>query len=236
MKKRIIGILVVALLAGLAFRLLWSGLWLERLRAFFRAPVQGKQWQCEVEKYRMLYKSDSIDLFFLGDSHMEQCEWQELLPEFRCANRGIGGETTSGLLLRLNSLPENGRKRTVFLQTGTNDLFSESSPEEISNRYEEILKWLISRDYNPVPSLVFPLRYQPELNKKGELLNSSIRSLAGKYHCRLININPMISENGQLSAGASSDGVHLNANGYAIWLKEISQILSARADPAAGYP
>ena len=197
----------------------------ERIISFFRNSGQGKYWNNEVDKFRNLYTSDSMDCIFLGDSQIEQCEWQELIPELRCINRGIGGESTSGLLLRLNCLPRNGRGKFVFLQTGTNDILGGKSVETVIQNYAGILDSLSARQYSVVPTLVFPLRYLPELNSQIRRLNDGIKKIAQQKNLTIIDINPSISDADKLSAAFSNDGVHLNADGYRIWLVEIKKHL-----------
>ena len=205
-------------------------LWIERLLLHVSAPVFGKVWQSEVQKFRQLYPLDSAQVFFLGDSHMEQCEWHEVLPEWNCANRGIGSETSEGLLSRLDCLPENGNNRTVFLQTGVNDLIAGKSAQEVLERYQKVLDRLSSAGYRVVPTLVFPVRYLSGVNDGVPFLNEGIRKLAASRGLRLIDLNPYLLEERKLRAEFSFDGVHLNADGYQLWLKEIRKHLAKPAD------
>ena len=229
--------LVVLLMTGfLLTAFLWylkSSLWLERLMAYGFSAPQGKNWQNETEKFRLLYPAGNMQLIFLGDSHMEQCEWQEVLPEYRCANRGIGGETTAGLLQRLLTLPEKGNGRVVILQSGINDLFAGESPEEIIKNYGLICDSLRGRGFRLMLTLVFPVRYLKEVNEQVPVLNKGIRTLAEERKLPVIFINPRISEGEKLSSAFTADGVHLNARGYALWLEEIRKKLPPASD--AGF-
>jgi lysophospholipase L1-like esterase len=219
---------LLLILATLLTAFLWylkTSLWLERLLAYGFAPPQGKSWAAEVEKFSRLYPSDGMQCIFLGDSHMEQCEWQELFPDYHCANRGIGGETTEGLLLRLHSLPLNGSGKTIFLQIGVNDLFAGKPCEEILGRYRQILDSLKSRQFRVVPSLVFPLRYLPEVNRQLPALNRGLQKLAAENDLAFIDLNSAISKDNKLLPEFSHDGVHLNAKGYALWAVEIRKQL-----------
>ena len=231
MKKPVVWITICTILLLLVvFWYLKTSLWLERLLVFGQMPVQGKSWNTEVEKFSSLYPGDDADCFFLGDSHMEQCEWQELFLNIRCANRGIGGETTKGLLLRLHSLPPKGKNRFVFLQTGVNDLIDEESSEKILMRYGMLLDTLLKRNFRPVPTLVFPVRYLKHVNARLPDLNTRINDLAKKRACRIISINDTIREGNRLSAEFSADGIHLNTKGYRIWAEEIKRLLQSPPD------
>jgi lysophospholipase L1-like esterase len=210
------------------FALLYQHSIPERIILFFRHSGQGKSWNNEVDKFQNLYPSDSIKCIFLGDSQIEQCEWSELLPACRCANRGIGNESTKGLLLRLNALPESGHRKIIFLQIGVNDVLAGAHSDEILKNYNQILENLISRHYRVIPTLVFPLRYFPDKNEKISMLNSGIRDLAEKKHLDCIDLNSHFLEGNKLSKNYTTDGVHLNAAGYQIWISAIRNRLEEK--------
>ena len=57
---------------------------------------------------------------FLGDSITEHGNWNEWFPATPLVNRGISGDTTAGVLARLDTAIDN--PLAVFLLIGTNDL------------------------------------------------------------------------------------------------------------------
>ena len=59
---------------------------------------------------------------FLGDSLTAGGEWAEMFGDPTLMNRGIPGETTRGVLARLDPITA-GAPAKVFLMIGTNDLF-----------------------------------------------------------------------------------------------------------------
>jgi hypothetical protein len=208
MKKSSLLLILTAAFGVLIFYLLWSGRWFERIFDFASSQPQGKSWNTELGKFQKLYPEDSSECIFLGDSHIEQCEWHELLPECKTANRGIGGESIDGLIIRLN----------------------EKATGEIVGNYGQILDTLARRNFRVVPTLVFPLRYLPELNAQLEVINKGIRKHAGKHHFDVIDINLQLLEAGVLNRKYSDDGIHLNSDGYQIWLSEIRRNLNLAKD------
>ena len=46
----------------------------------------------------------------LGDSITDEAQWDELLNSTTIQNRGISGDTTSGVLDRLNSMKKKSKK------------------------------------------------------------------------------------------------------------------------------
>jgi lysophospholipase L1-like esterase len=214
-----IGLLVVlaAGLVGLGWLMNRHKLW-ERWATFQRMPVFGKSWANEVDKMQNLYPTDSVDYLFLGDSHMEQCEWQEFFPQKKVANRGIGGETTTGLLQRIDALPPC---RLVFLQIGINDLLGGQPPESVFDRYQEVLYKLEKRHAKVVPCLVFYTRYSPDVNPSVRRLNELLRAWFQKENRDFISLNPELAEGETLKQAYTLDGIHLNAQGYQVWLRQL---------------
>jgi lysophospholipase L1-like esterase len=196
-------------------------LW-ERIVIFATRPVFGKNWANEVEKQKTLYPHQHFGIIFLGDSHMEQCEWHELFPDRKVANRGIGGETTEGLLARISDVP-NGD--WVLLQIGINDLLRGSKADEVFLRYVQVLEALKKRYPHILPTLVFYVRYVPEANPEVTRLNEKLKTLFAKEKMSYIDLNPIISENETLRKAYSSDGIHLNAQGYQAWKEAIRKLV-----------
>ena len=59
---------------------------------------------------------------FIGDSLIEEYQLTECFPDKPVMNRGIGGDTTNGLLSRLETSVFDLKPRQVFILIGTNDL------------------------------------------------------------------------------------------------------------------
>jgi len=222
------GVLVLGVgLALVAHYKLW-----ERLVIFATIPVFGKSWTCEVEKQNGIYHQTKAEMIFLGDSHMEQCEWNEVFPNWKTANRGIGGEGTEGLLARIAVLSVD-QDQTVFLQIGINDLLNDRTPEQVKESYVKILSLLEQRKIRVVPSLIFYVRYIPHVNPMVTKLNQSLLTLFRDRKIEFIDLNPQISENETLLKKYSIDGIHLNNEGYKIWIHEIEKrirIISSASD------
>ena len=203
-------------------------LW-ERISIFATQPVFGKNWKNEVEKEKTLYYEKAADLIFLGDSHMEQCEWQEVFPGLKTANRGIGGESTEGLLARMTILPPGDSSKILFLQIGINDLLGGRKPLEVLDSYQRILDQIQSKHYSMVPTLVFYVRYIPEVNPAVTELNQLIRTELLKRKIPFIDLNTEISANETLQRPFSADGVHLSTSGYQKWIEKMKPFIEKKA-------
>jgi len=220
MKSRLI--LMAFIVIGLS---LWVGYkfkLLERLSNFLNQPLLGKNWQNEVEKQKYLYTGKK-QIVFIGDSHIEQCEWQEVFPQFLIGNRGIGGETSDGLLSRLDQavLPNTS---IVVLQIGVNDILSGNKPDLLDKNYENILKILKNKGCRTLVTLPFMTRYYPEKNK--EISNSlkSIMAICKRENILAIDLNPILAPKGELLDSYTIDGVHLNSKGYKLWIDKLNPL------------
>ena len=80
-------------------------------------------------------------IIFIGDSITDGCEWSELLQNPNIKNRGIGSDTTYGVLKRLDNIIQSEPEK-VFLMIGINDLGRGESVSEITSNYDKILERL----------------------------------------------------------------------------------------------
>lgn len=87
--------------------------------------------------------SEEADIIFVGDSITQNVSWDELFPDYNCLNRGIGSDTTEGLMNRVDEimLHQPGK---IFILIGINDLSTGVSPERAADNMRDI----ISQIYN----------------------------------------------------------------------------------------
>ncbi len=161
---------------------------------------------------------------FLGDSITYGGDWNGLFPDSPVENRGIGGDTTTGLLNRLDQVIAQKPAR-VFLMIGTNDLcYGRSTPNIVGN-YRLILKAFHEElpDTKVYVESVLPfndtlfLSRAFRTNDNIKSLNSEIKKLAHEYDCPYFDLAPSFTDSdGRLCAKYTSDGLHLSDNGYAL--------------------
>ena len=83
----------------------------------------------------------------LGDSITAQGEWAELFPEEKILNLGLSGDTSAGLLNRLDDVV--GRKpRVVLLMIGIND-FLRDIPLELVAAHIQFIASRLAELYCP---------------------------------------------------------------------------------------
>ena len=170
-------------------------------------------------------------IIFIGDSITDGCEWSELLQNPNIKNRGIGSDTTYGVLKRLDNIIQSEPEK-VFLMIGINDLGRGESVSEITSNYDKILERLTKNVPNSEVFVqsVLPISKQKLntqiSNEKVRSLNKEIKQLSQKYNLNYIDLySLMISEDDQLISDVTTDGNHLNGSGYEIWRNAIQQYI-----------
>src|SRR5215472_945491 len=112
----------------------WSGLpklWAQRHAEWARTSAQDKG-----------------AVVFLGDSITQG--WHSLanaFPNIKVANRGIGGDTTRGVLYRLQADVLDLDPKAIVLLIGTNDVGNGAKPEDVADNIETILQEI--KKFNP---------------------------------------------------------------------------------------
>lgn len=168
------------------------------------------------------------DVLFVGDSLTEGGPWHELLQDARCKNRGIGGDTTAGLLARVGPLLA-ARPAQVFLMAGVNDLLQKVPVETVAANHQAMLA-LVQAPTRVVLQGCLPL--DPVTLGEGDNgvireLNERLRAIAETHGATFVDLYPLFERDGRLAAELSSDGLHLNGQGYMVWRDAIRPLLTS---------
>ncbi|MBA2430823.1 MAG: hypothetical protein H0V56_01760 [Chthoniobacterales bacterium] len=158
---------------------------------------------------------ETRQVVLLGDSRVAFAEWSELLERSDTSNRGISGDTTSGVLRRLPaSVPTSGV--LCVIQVGVNDLILGGSVEQVVANYRRIVDYLRQeKNARVVITSVIPAsEEQPELNRAVHECNQQLVQLAAASGAQWLDLGPSLSPEGFLRPEFRSDAVHLNGDGY----------------------
>ena len=173
-------------------------------------------------KGQIVFIGDSItDLYTLDDHYAD-------LP-LAVYNRGIGGDTTQGVLDRLQISAFDIAPSVIVLMIGTNDINGGCDEAGILQRYEKI----IDEIYKNLPDVtlycmsIIPQgdgleEYSPvkvsETTKTIMQINPKMKALAeGKGAVYLDLFSLLADENNRLIPAYSDDSLHLNKNGLTVW-------------------
>lgn len=175
-------------------------------------------------KFERLSESHMNSIVMLGDSLTESGSWNELSHRDNLSNYGIAGDTTFGVLHRLDNLSPEIKK--VFIMIGTNDLGCGESVAYVFSNYKKIIEILEIRGIKPyIQSVLYVGRFDRSKrdNKDIAKLNHLLLKFAMKKGITFIDLNKVLAPKGVLHDEYTTDGVHINEKAYKIWVKNIKQ-------------
>jgi len=168
---------------------------------------------------------DSNSIIFVGNSLTQLFELGELFRNPHIKNRGIIGDNSRGVLLRLDEITKR-RPSKVFLEIGINDLTRGYPVDSVNRNCREIVRRIKketpgSKIYlqSLLPANVPGADAVIPLENEIVNLNSSLRSLAQEEGCTFIDLYSSFTiEAGRLNPRYDcGDGLHLNGEGYLKW-------------------
>jgi lysophospholipase L1-like esterase len=169
-------------------------------------------------------------IVFVGDSRIEWGAWTEMLARGDISNRGIAGDTTSGVLDRLrSSVPTDGV--VCVVQVGVNDLSRGLPVATVLAHYQSILTYLLRERRAQVilTSIILVRQDLSELNKRIAECNRRLSELGSSMGAIWLDLNEELAPLAYLAGEYSDDGVHLNAKGYDQICRTLRPLLPAEA-------
>jgi lysophospholipase L1-like esterase len=157
---------------------------------------------------------------FLGDSGIEAGLWNEWFPTLPCANRGVGGDTVSGVRLRLNSAIH--QPLAIVLLVGTNDLAGIRRGQEESDIADQFRGLMTDLTTLAPDAAIFLNSITPRASDMSDSicsLNNHYRDIADETGAIYIDLWHVLSDSDRsLRKELTFDGLHLNGLGYRIWV------------------
>ena len=202
-------------------------------------PEQKKQeeWQKAVTQYRAdklaIYQQENeqyadyeVDVAFLGDSLTDGYDLAKYYPQFKTANRGIGGDTTHGLESRLQVSVYDLKPKVAVMLIGANNM------DTMMEDYEDILMGLQENLPETKIVLLSLTSMSGEWGRKNQLAaynNVRIRKLADKYGFTFVDIYEPLMDitTGQIRDNYTTDGGHLTHEGYVVFTETLTPVLTA---------
>ncbi len=150
-------------------------------------------------------------------------------PRVRFANAGVDGDLTVGMQRRLRSDVIDLGPDLVILLGGANDLGWGRSPARVAATIEAIADGVADAGADLVLCAVPPLMGYPEGTAQRHDLNARLRALAARRGAGFADLfAPLARDGGELDPRWSSDGLHLNADGYARFADVLEPVIEAR--------
>lgn len=163
-------------------------------------------------------------IVFLGDSITQDYAIHDYFFGKTLYNRGIGGDTTEGVLKRLEESVFALKPTTVVVLIGTNDYsVSGSGNDRIYDNIRTIIKTIherlpschvIVQSVYPVNPTLDPMSVGVRSNRAIDALNERLK---GMEDITYVNVADRLKDtHGRLDESLTLEGLHLNQNGYAI--------------------
>lgn len=177
-------------------------------------------------------------IIFIGDSITDLYPLDSYYADLNLAtyNRGISGDVTQGVLDRLKVSIYDLNPIKVVLMIGINDLNGGQNNEYVLSNYNNILSNI--KQNLPTTSVycmsILPLGtkildYGIDVDVRNTQIiqaNTQIQTLCGTLGCNYVNLFDTVCDaNNRLQSTLTDDGIHLNANGFAVWTSVLKPML-----------
>jgi len=134
--------------------------------------------------------------------------------DFAFVNLGVNGDTTGGMLGRMETEVAPRGPDYVIVWGGINDLFGGRSPSDVMENLGKIYARARELGIEPVACTLTSITRQSPVVPRIRELNDLIRGHCAENRIRLVDLFGATSdESGLLREEYSSDGAHLNAGG-----------------------
>ena len=173
----------------------------------------------------MAEAADPHRVVFLGDSITDGWNLAQFFPGKPYVNRGISGQTTPQMLVRMFPDVIDLKPAAMIILAGTNDIARNTGPETaamIEENFESMTELAQAHHIKVILCLLTPVSDYTQ-NKQTEhrppadilKLNAWLRDYAAKTKATVADYySALVDEKGMLKDGYSDDGLHPNAKGY----------------------
>ena len=209
-------------------------------------------WQRNFYQKRVKeYKDNPIGknkIVFLGNSiTYSMRHWDKKFNVKNIVNRGISGDYSDGILERLDEIIYY-KPLAVFLLIGLNDFFDDNTtrpgrtPEYVAKNILTAAKTI--KQGSPETKIfiqtILPINNQQYLDEKPQVnflwttyypsvnqqVNETNKILKENNEFEIIDLHPLYLNNDRsMKRNLSKDGVHLNENGYNIWIDRVKPLV-----------
>lgn len=198
---------------------------------FLLGSVISQAWMIQDDPYykhrksqfEQLMNNEKYETMMLGDSITDEGQWDELLNNSKVQNRGISGDTTDGVLDRLNSVSKGIKQ--VFIMIGVNDIMRGKEAHEVYANYLKIIQTFKDKNIKVhiQSTLYIGETRMANFNPKIEELNKKLEKYANENQIPFINLNPIFAPQKVLKKEFTSDDLHLNGTAYKLWTEQIKK-------------
>lgn len=198
-----------------------------------RAEWFRNTWRGRRTEFANRASQEQGAVVFFGDSITQGWggKLESSFPGVKVANRGISGDTTRGMLNRMQEDVLSLKPKALVLLMGTNDLEENAKPSEVAENMSAILEAATKHD--PQMPIVLCLVMPSSESKKRpsdkiKEVNRLYTELA-KDHPQVVVLDTwtlFASEKGDAKPSEFPDLLHPNDTGYAMWAEALRPVLA----------
>lgn len=194
----------------------------------------AKLWQSRRTAFAAKAASQQGAVVFLGDSITQGFgpNMKDSFPGLKVANRGISGDTTRGMLVRLQQDVLDLNPSAVVLLMGTNDLEENARPQTIADNISLIIASLKQHNAemplilcNVFPSSETKKRSAEDIKSVNRLSAAAVK---GDSQVTIVDTWTLFAdENGDAKKSEFPDLLHPNKLGYSKWANALTPIFES---------
>ena len=204
---------------------------IKKIEKIIQTTTSSPHWHSRID----LFRNDPIDenaIILLGDDMIEHFK-PALLSNDRIVNRGIAGDFTKSILLRLDEITLSHPEK-VFIMAGINDIREKMPLFMISHYIKKIVNQINTKTpetkiyiQSILPVAVRDQFFDPDqqLNNKIQRMNNKLSKLCTRKNITYIDLYPLFEKDGELKQSLRGDMNGINDKGYRIWSEYLRQFV-----------
>jgi lysophospholipase L1-like esterase len=202
----------------------------------FIAVAQPKRFEDEIKAFRIqdsIQKPQDGMILFIGSSSFRL--WKTAKEDFHnptILNRAFGGATLEDVIYYQDDVVLKYNPKKIFIYCGENDIASSENvtPQIVFERFKT-LYGSIRKQFPETPVIfvsIKPCLLRWSMKDRMMEANTLISNyLKDKPKAVFVNIWDKMLENGEPKKDIFiEDNLHMNAKGYAIWIKEMDTLVN----------
>ena len=197
------------------------------------------RFEAEVAAYEAADRSappPTGETVFIGSSSIRLWDLQKSFPELKTINRGLIGSQLYDAVRYAERLVIPHKPRTVVIYAGDNDINGGATSEQVAVQFEQFVRTVRSR--LPQVRIVF-IGIKPSLQRwdvieRIRLANALIRAYAAHDdRVAFVDIDQAMLgwDERPRPSHYGADGLHLTAEGYALWTMLLRPLLTGPDGP-----
>ena len=183
---------------------------------------------------------------FFGDSITDIWKLDQSFPGKPYVNRGIGGQTTSQMLVRFRQDVIDLQPKVVVILAGTNDIAGNTGPisnEDIGANLSDLAELARAHNIQLIFSSILPVHnYTPKSQdffaqrpmSRIVALNKWLKDYCAKNDLTYLDyFSAMVDDKGLLKRDLADDGLHPNQAGFALMAPMAEKAIEENLKPSA---